>query len=927
VEEPVTIRGRQAEHLAVERLLTRARGGHSGTLVVHGEAGIGKTELLKYARDTASGFRTVHTVGVESEIGFAFAGLHQLCAPLLDRLSALPEPQRDAMAVALGHRTGEAPDPFLVGVAALGLFAEAAEDEPLLCIVDDAHWLDAVSAQVLVFVARRVQAERLALVFGVRDQVPALGTAKTFAGLTDLPLEGLANADARALLDSAMHAPLDDRVRERILAEAQGNPLALLELSRHATRAGHAGGFGMLNALSVPDRIEESFQRRAADLPSTTQTMMLVAAADPVGDAALLWRAADCLGIDADAIAPAEAAGLLEVGDRVRFSHPLVRSAIYWTAEPAERRRAHGALAETTDPRADPDRRAWHRAQATLRTDEAVALELERSAGRARARGGLAAAAAFLERASALTPDPADRTRRALAAAQTKHEAGASGAALQLLTAAATGPLNALQRAQSQLLRAQIEFVRTRSSDVPKMLLDAAKTLAPLEPAQSRDTYLQAIEAAIHAGPLGHGRGVLEVAEVARDAPRPTGPPSPTDRLLDGLITRFTKGYEASVPGLRQALNAFRDHVSANDGSWRGLWAAGRVAYMLWDEETLYALTSRFVRHARDAGALATLATALNFHSTVIVHTGDLAQAAELIAEEQAITQAIGAPPLPHGRLSLGGWSGRRAETLQLYDATVQEATRRGEGTVITLAQSALAILYNGLGDYHAALQAASGPCDYDEVTHSSNALPELVEAAVRAGEPSRAAAAMERLSSRARASGTPWALGLEAYSRALTTTAPAAEDLYREAIEQLARCRFMTYLGRAHLVYGEWLRREGRRQDAREQLRTAHEMLSGMGVQAFAARAGRELRATGEQPRKRATGPTDALTAQELHIARLVATGATSKEVAAQLFLSPRTIDAHLRNIFRKLGIASRRELRTMRVLVENPDTGRDLG
>lgn len=909
------IRGRQTEHVTVERLLTRARGGHSGVLVVRGEAGIGKTELLKHARDNALGFRAVHTAGVESEIGFAFAGLHQLCAPLLDGLSALPEPQQNAMAVAFGHRTGKAPDPFLVGVATLGLLAEAAEGEPLLCLVDDAHWLDVVSAQVLVFVARRVQAERLALVFGVRDEVPALGAAKAFAGLPELRLDGLADADARALLDSAIHAPLDARVRGRILDEARGNPLALLELSRHAAPAGLTDGFGLLNTLSVPDRIEESFQRRAAGLPPPTQTMLLVAAADPVGDTALLWRAAERLGIDAEAIAPAEAAGLVEVGAGVRFSHPLVRSAVYRAAEPAGRRRAHGALAEATDPHADPDRRAWHRAQATLEADETVALELERSAGRARVRGGLAAAATFLERAAALTPDIADRARRALVAARAKHEAGASGAASQLLNAAAAGPLDALQQAQGQLLRAQIEFVRTRGSDVPEMLLDAAKTLAPLEPVQSRDTYLQAIEAAIHAGPLGHGRGVLEVAEAARDAPGPTGPTSPADLLLDGLVTRFTQGYEASVPVLRRALHAFRDHVAADDGSWRGLWAASRVAYMLWDDESLYALTSRFVRRARDAGALATLATALNFHATVLVHTGDLAQAAELIAEEHAITQATGAPPLPHGRLSLGGWGGRRTETLQLYDGTVQEATRRGEGTVITLAQSALAVLHNGLGDYRAALRAASGPCEYDEVTHSSNAMPELIEAAVRAGEPTRAAAAMERLSSRARASGTPWALGLEAYSRALTTMAPAAEDLYREAIDQLARCRFVTYVGRAHLVYGEWLRRAGRRQDAREQLRTAHEMLSGMGVRAFADRAGRELRATGEQPRKRATRPSDALTAHELHIARLVATGATSKEVAAQLFLSPRTIDAHLRNIFGKLGIASRRELRTVRL------------
>ncbi|MFD0663046.1 hypothetical protein [Thermocatellispora tengchongensis] len=543
----------------------------------------------------------------------------------------------------------------------------------------------------------------------------------------------------------------------------------------------------------MPGRIEESFQRRAAGLPAPTQTLMLVAAADPVGDAALLWRAAEHLGIDAEAIAPAEATGLLEVGARVRFSHPLVRSAVYRAAGPAERRRAHAALAEATSEKADPDRRAWHRAQAVLGTDETVALELERSAGRARARGGLGAAAAFLERATALTPGPADRAHRALAAAQAKHEAGASDAAFDLLSIAVAGPLDALHRARAERLRAQIEFARTRSSDVPGMLLHAAKTLAPLDPAQSRDTYLQAIEAAIHAGPLGHGRGVVEVAEAASDAPPPVGPPSPADLLLDGLVTRFTCGYEASVPGLRRALHAYRENLGTDDTSRRGLWGACRAAYMLWDDQTLYELTTRYIRLARDAGALTTLATALNFHSTILVQIGDLAQAAGLVADVTAILESTGAPPLPYD-IVRRAWVGRRAEALEQFEVMVQEATRRGEGTVITLANSSMSVLYNGLGDYRAALKAASVPCDYDELTHSSAALPELIEAAVRAGEPARAEATLERLSSRARASGTPLALGIEARSRALTTTGPAAEDLYREAIDQLSRSRYATF-------------------------------------------------------------------------------------------------------------------------------------
>jgi DNA-binding CsgD family transcriptional regulator len=904
--------GRRGERETIERLLTQAKAGRSGTLVIRGEAGIGKTALLRYARDTASGFHVEYAVGVESEMEFAYAGLHQLCAPLLDRLGALPDPQHAALGVAFGLRAGDPPDRFLVGLATLSLLAEVAEERPLLCLVDDAQWLDAASAQTLAFVARRVEAERVALVFALRDQ----SDAHPLAGLPDLGLGGLGEADARALLAAAIHTKLDERVGDRIVAEARGNPLALLELPRGAEPAEWAGGFGMPDALGVPRRVEESFRRRSSNLPADTQLLLLVASAEPVGDTALFWRAAQQLKIVPDAATPAEAAGLLEIGARVRFSHPLVRSAVYRSAAAPDRRRAHNALAEATDPQVDPDRCAWHRAQAVLGADETVAAELERSAGRARARGGLAAAAAFLERAATLTPAPATRARRALAAADAKHEAGASDAALELLAVAAAGPLDALQCARVELLRAEIAFVLSRSSDVPGMLLDAAKTLTPLDAELARETYLQAIEASLHAGHLGHGRGVREAAEAARAAPAASTPPRPVDLLLDGLVTRFTQGYEASVPTLRRVLEAFRGHqFGAEDRSRRWLWLVNHIAAMLWDDETFYVLAGRHVRLAREAGALATLPGALNELSTVLVHTGELARAAELVAEEQAITQVTGAPPLPHARLILAAWRGRHPETSKLYAAMVRDATARGEGTAIGLAQLALAVLHNGLGNYAAALAAAAPPCEHDELAHSSIALHELVEAATRAGEPARAAAALERVSPRALASGTPWALGLMARSRALTSTGPAAEDLYIEAIQRLGDCRMATHLARTHLVYGEWLRREGRRQAAREQLRTAHEMLSSMGVEAFAARAARELRATGEQPRKRTAEPADALTAHELNIARLVANGATSKEVGAQLFLSPRTIDAHLRSIFRKLDITSRRQLRHLQL------------
>ncbi|TYT22557.1 helix-turn-helix transcriptional regulator, partial [Luteimonas viscosa] len=654
-----------------------------------------------------------------------------------------------------------------------------------------------------------------------------------------------------------------------------------------------------------------------ASLPAETQLLLLVAAADPTGDVALLWRAAAHLGIARETVAPAESAGLVEIDTRVRFRHPLVRSAVYAAATPPDQRRAHRVLAAVTDAVIDPDRHAWHRAQAVPGTDEEAAAELAHTATRARARGGLAAAAAFMEQAAMMTPEPGRRATRALEAAYAKHDAGAPEAATALLAAAEAGPLDALQRARLQLLRAQIAFHLTRGRETPGMLLDAARTLAPLDGALSRETYLQALEASFHAGRLAPGHGLLEAAEAARNAPPPPRPPRPTDLLLDGLVTRFTQGYEASVPQLQRVLASLRDDDDGTDDSnRRSLWLACHVGAMLWDDETIYVLADRAVRLAREAGALTTLPAALNALASVLVLTGELTSAAELLAEEGAITRATGAPPLPNARLVLAAWRGRQPETSELYATMVEDATRRGEGATVGLAQVSLAYLHNGLGNYEAALAAATPPCEHDELAHSSVALPELVEAAVRAGQPERAAAAADQLASRASASGTQWALGMAARSRALTTTGPGAEDHYREAIKRLGSCRMATHLARAHLVYGEWLRRrEGRRQDAREQLRTAHELLTDMGAAAFAERAAGELRAAGENPRKRNAQPTDTLTAQELHIARLVATGATNREVGTQLFLSPRTIEAHLRSIFHKLGITSRRQIRDLQL------------
>ena len=911
--------GRRAERAVVDDLLAEAQRGRSGSLVVRGEAGIGKTALMEHARDSALrlGFRVVSFCGVESESHFAFAGLHQLCATMLDRADSLPDPQREALDVALGLRSGDAPDRFLVGLATLTLLAEAAEDTPLVCLIDDAQWLDEASAQVLAFVARRLAADRTALVFAIRE--PA-AEHDVFDFVPELWLAGLDEADARSLLADAIHSPLDDHVRDRIVAEARGNPLALLELPRGALPNQLAGGFELPDVLSVPRRIEANFQRRSAGLSADTQSLMLLAAAEPTGDAALLWRAAETLGTHPSTAAVAEASGLIEIDAGVRFRHPLVRSAVYRAATPAQRRRAHGALADATDALSDPDRRAWHSAQAVDGTDERAAAGLERTAAHTRARGGVASAAAFLERAVEITPDPASRARRALEAAHAKHDAGASAAADRLLDVAAAGPLDDLQRARLGLLRARIAFHLTLGSDVPGKLLAAAETLAPLDPALARETYLHALDAAMTIGGLGTARGARDIAEAARAAPLAPQPPRPVDLLLDGLVATFTLGYAEGAPAVRRAMEAFVDRGFDGEavgqmGSRRWLWLATRVAAGTFDDERGRVLAARNVRLAREAGALTTLPGALIALSVTLVVSGEIAEGMELAAEEAEITQMTGAAPLQFAHLVLAAWRGRPTDAAHLDEATREIAARSRQGAEAASAQYALAVLNNGLGNYPLALEAAARACDTDELWISAVAIPELVEAAARAGEPERAAAALAELDTRARAGGTDWGLGLIALCRALTDVGPTVEQDYREALSRLEASGMGGYLARTHLVYGEWLRRQGQRQAARAELRLAHELLANMGAEAFAERAARELRATGEHPRSRSAQSTNVLTDHELQISRLVATGATSREVGAQLFLSPRTIEAHLRNIYRKLGINSRRQLRELRL------------
>jgi DNA-binding CsgD family transcriptional regulator len=894
--------GRRNECEVLDRLLAAVRGRQSGVLVLRGEHGVGKSALLEYAITSASGMRLTRTVGVESEMELPFAALQQLCGPMQDRLERLPGPQRDALSVAFGLSAGAAPDRFLVGLAMLSLLSEVAAEQPLLCVVDDAQWLDRASAQALAFVARRLLAEPIAFIFAARESSDEL------TGLPELLIHGLRNGDARALLSSVLLVRLDERVQARIVAETRGNPLALLELPRGLTSPELAGGFGLLDAPGLSGRIEDSFRRRLAGLPADTQRLLLVAAAEPVGDPVLVWRAAQRLGIGVKAAA--ETDGLLAIDTRVTFRHPLVRSAAYRTASLPERRSAHRALAEVTDPEIDPDRRAWHRAQATSGPDDDVASDLERSADRAQARGGLAAAGAFLERAAALTLEPTRRAERALSAAQAKRQAGAFDAAVTLVAAAEAGPLNEFQRAQVDVLRAQIAFASSRGN-APSLLLNAAKRLESLDVTLAREIHIDALGASLFAGRLARGAGVLEVAEAVRMAPRPSQPLRARDLLLDGVALLITAGHAAGAPILKRALAAVAGEGTSKEEGFRWFWISCHAAGLLWDYESWDELSARSVQLAREAGALSVLPSALNTRAGVHLFAGELDRAASLVDEVDAVNDATGSSIAPYAALGLAAFRGREPEASELIAAATKEVVSRGEGGGLTFVHWISAVLYNGLGRYEDALASAQQAGeDSHEMRFATWGLVELIEAAERSGKPERAADALQRLSQTTAVADSDWARGIEARSRALVSHGDAAETLYRGAIEALGRSRLRAELARAQLLYGEWLRRERRRLDARQQLRGAHELFTEFGMEAFAERTRIELEATGEHARKRTVETRDDLTPQEAQISRLVAEGSTNQEIGARLFISKSTVDYHLRKVFRKLGVKSRTEL-----------------
>jgi DNA-binding CsgD family transcriptional regulator len=896
---------RHEERTALNRLLRALRSGESRVLVLHGVPGVGKTALLEYVRGIAGDVRVLRAAGVQSEMELPFATLHQLCGPLLDRIGHLPAPQREALDTVLGLRAGPAPERFLVGLAVLGLLADASAEGPLLCLLDDAQWFDQPSAQVLGFVARRLPAASVALLFSTRVR------GRDLLGLPDLEVTGLGEAGAHALLDSVAHAGLDQHIRDRIVTETGGNPLALLELPRGLGGTDLAGAMGLPGTDPLPQRIEQDLLSRAEGLPEPTRRLLLIAAAEPLGDPILVWRAAARLGIAVTEALSGGTDGLLAVEERVTFRHPLVRSAVYRAASTEQRRAVHLALAEVTDADADPDRRAWHLAAAAAGPDDAVAAELERSAGRAQARGGVAAAAAFLQRAVALSVDPDRRADRAVAAAGVTRQAGDLPTARHYLTVAERGARTEAQRARLELVRGEIAFAAGLGDEAPPLLLTAARRLEPFDVRLSRETYLIAWGTAALLAADANSLPAISRAILALPPHAETEPV--LDLVLRGCALLVTGGREAAVAVLRQALPGLPGLPVRDVVKWG--WVANAVGPALWDDRAMLATCRRAAEVVRSAGVLTELSFCLASLGVATAGTGDLAGAARTAAESDAVATAAGVPIAPHVQLRLTALRGRRQETIELIDATTEQAVASGRLTGAGHAHWAAAVLHNGCGDHEAAMTAALAAGEAADPSVSVWALPELVEAAARAGFAEVARHALDRLTNAAQPCDTDWAQGILARCRALLSADGAAEELYGTAVERLSRTSLRPELARAHLLYGEWLRGQNRTAEALGQLRTAHDMFASMGLEAFADRTHRELRHAGATvPRRPGASPSGAgLTPQEQQIAALVREGLSNPEVGARLFLSPRTVEWHLRKIFTKAGVSSRRQLRDM--------------
>ncbi|MGI8334802.1 helix-turn-helix transcriptional regulator [Actinomadura scrupuli] len=918
VSRSVPLLGRHEECLALDELVEMAREGLSGTLVLIGEAGIGKTRLLEYAAGTATDLHIANVAGVESEIQLGFAALHRLLLPFLDRADQLPGPQRDALGAAFGLVAGPPADRFLVGLAALTLLADVAGEQPLMCLVDDAQWLDRESLEVLAFVGRRLHADGIGLLLAVRDGPAGLSA---LGGLPTVQVAGLPETDARRLLAAAVAGRLDPQVVERIVTETRGNPLALVELAVELSGEQLAGGSLLPVPLPVGRRMEAHFLRQVGAMPAETRSLLLVASVAPTEDPAVLWRAAALLGLSPEAADPAVSGGILSPQPDLAFRHPLIRSAVYGGARPADRRRVHEAFAAVIDRDRDPDRRAWHLATAAVGLDEGVALELQRASERARSRGGHSAQAAFLLRAAELTPDPQDRAGRLFASAQAHLVAGDPLMAQSLLERAAPELGAPAMRVGALRLRAAIEMFFARVAAVPSILLEAVAAIDPREERLVQGMLFQALEAAIMARRYTTGTTLVDVARTALNAPRDHSVRATVpDLLLDAFANRVACGFPEAVPLLRAAVTAMRAEGELVEAGMPLAVLLCLATEDLWDDTGRREVLGRLDTFDRDQGALQALRITLQGLASCELWAGRFGKAEALHAEAAEIATATGIPAEGSGPLvELLAWRGHEAQTRAAADIVIGTwAEQRGIGAAANHALLALTVLELSLGRYREALAWALRVYEDDAPGPGNHVLPDVVEAAVRAGDRAAASTALARLSERAPISGTPWALGVLARSRALMADDDRAEDLYLESIELLGRTLVVTELARAHLLYGEWLRRRRRRSDARRRLRTAHEMFATMGATAFAERARTELLATGERPRKRTAQTSHHLTPQEAQVAGLAAAGATNAEIATRLFITTSTVEYHLNKIFRKFDLTSRRQL--ARALLDEP-------
>jgi DNA-binding CsgD family transcriptional regulator len=901
--------GRDAARDQIGALLKGARESRSGALVVRGEAGIGKTALLDDTRERASDMQILTAHPVESESELPFAALHQLISPAVEHIDRLPAPQAAAIRVALGLETGAAHERFLVYAGCLSLLSELADRRPVLCVIDDAHWLDTASAEALLFVARRLDAEGIVMLFGAREEDLRSFDTRDIPSLT---LEGLDPEPASRLLARSRGVDVAPAILDRLVEQAHGNALALIELPSVLTEAQLAGNAPLPETLPLTRQVERIFLERVRHLPAETQQLLLIAAADDSQDLATVLASAAGLGDSRSALDTAERAGLVSVhGTRLDFRHPLVRSAVYGAATSSERRAAHAALAAAIGPKgADADRRAWHLAASAVEYDEAVVRALEEAAERAQLRAGHMAAAKALERAAELSADEVDRGRLLVRAARCATVAGADDQAVRL--AGQASPLIHEQSLRAEIARslALAQIRRGRPLDAAPLLIEAACEISSSDPAKALDLLLDATHAATDGGDFAVQ---LEICALAAGIEPPSGDDASAfvADFLNGLGAIAAHDLERGVARLEGIVTS----AVASDDPRYGVWAA--LAGTLVGEERQAA---GFFRHsaslARAQGAIGILIYALATHALNEFAEQRFDEAELLGVEAAQFARELGAEnPLSLLRALLAGVAAIRGEdevAVREAEAALEHATSHGHRPATIFAVWALAILDLGRARWAEALSRlsslSSSPQSFADTLVMETA-PDWIEAAVRAGRRAEAEEVLEAFASWASDSGTSWAGPRLASCRALLAQGADASTTYEEALRLGDDARPLD-LARIHFLYGEHLRRERRRADARTHLRFALEAFERLRAAPWAERAAAELRATGETARRRDPSTRDQLTPKELQIARLVSEGKSNKEVAGQLFLSPRTIDYHLRNVFMKLGLTSRAQL-----------------